>query len=90
MGAGFAAVWLQLVDDREQIEFRGRLTDKVSAEGSESLLRLWIQVLRGAGFRVGFEELGITQADGTLITGRSFTAPIAEVAAHGAPEIEGA
>ena len=85
--AGFQDIGLQLSDDRMDIEFGVGLTPLVKADDSESLLRLWIQVFRAAGFCVGFAELGITTVAGPFISGDALVAPIDVLARLGAPDV---
>ncbi len=87
--AGFADIELRLSADQQDLSFNVRVTDQVAAQDSDSLLRSWIIALRAAGFRVGFEEIGISDAEGSLVYGQALTGPIAEIAEHGAPPIEG-
>ena len=86
--AGFMDIVLRLDDDHQVLEFSLRLTGQVEDEDNETLLRLWITIFRSAGFRVGFEEIGIVGVDGPLISGCTLTGPIEEVAEHGAPVIQ--
>ena len=83
--AGFADIRLKLSEDRADIKFRVGLTVRVMPDDSESLIRLWVQIFRAAGFGIGFPELGITHVDGPLIWGAAWTAPIEQVARLGAP-----
>lgn len=85
--AGFADIEVQLSADRQDVSFNVRFTERVAAKDYEALLRLWITAFRAAGFRVGFEEIGIADADGTLVYGTTLTGPIAEVAECGAQQI---
>ncbi len=86
--AGFTDINLKLSDNKQDLSFEVRLTAQVNAEGNDALLRLWITAFRAAGFPVGFEEIGITDVDGNLISGHTLTGPIAEIAEHGAPRIQ--
>jgi hypothetical protein len=86
--AGFADIELRLSADRQDLSFQVRVTDQVAARDSDSLLRLWITALRAAGFNVGIGEVGITAAEGDLVYGQALTGPLAEIAEHGAPQID--
>lgn len=44
-------------------------------------------MVRAAGFRIGFEEIGIAAVDGPIISGGALTGPINEICEHGAPAI---
>ena len=86
--AGFEHIKFQLSAQRERLSFTVRLTAKVSAEDSDSLVRLWITTFRCAGFLIGFEEIGVSNMVGPLISGTTWTAPMEEVAEGRAPAIE--
>ena len=86
--AGFEDIELQLCGHGESLSFTVRLTGQVSADDSNSLVRLWITTFRCAGFRIGFEEIGITDVDGPLISGTTWTGPLEEVAEGRATAIE--
>jgi hypothetical protein len=86
--AGFDDIHLRLSGDGEDVSFKVRLTERVMAQDSDELLRLWIATFRQAGFRVGFEEIGFIDVDGTRISGHTLVGPIDEIAEHGAPQIE--
>jgi hypothetical protein len=86
--ARFAGIELDLYAGGEALDFKLRLTPQVAAEDGDSLVRLWIRLFRAAGFEVGFSELGISSVDGTLISGKTLTGPIDQVAERGAPAIE--
>ncbi len=85
--AGFDDIHLRLSGDGEDVSFKVRLTERVMAQDSDALLRLWITTFRQAGFPIGFEEIGIIDVDGTLISGQALVGPIDEIAEHGAPQI---
>ncbi len=86
--AGFLDVWLDLHEDGETLEFRVRLTAQVGVANSAELLRLWIQILRRSGFRVGFCEVGMTDIDGAIVHGHSLTDNIDVLYDNGPPNIE--
>jgi hypothetical protein len=85
---GFDDIDLQLSADRERLSFKMRLTERGVAEDNDALLRSWIMALRSAGFRVGFEEVGVADVEGDLISGNALTGPLAEICEQGAPHIE--
>ena len=87
-GAGFEDISLQLSDDHQDLEFRVRLTPNVNAEDSESLVRLWIKILRSSGFCVGFSEAGITDLAGAVAHGTTLTDNSERLYHNGAPAIE--
>jgi EAL domain-containing protein (putative c-di-GMP-specific phosphodiesterase class I) len=84
---GFDDIDLQLSADRERLSFKMRLTERGVAEDNDALLRSWIMALRSAGFRVGFEEVGVADVEGDLISGNALTGPLAEICEQGAPHI---
>ena len=86
--AGVVDIKLELRADREVLQFAVRLTPQAAAEDGDELLRLWVRVLRAAGFRVGFEEIGIGAVDGPIISGATLTGQINEIGEHAAPAIE--
>jgi hypothetical protein len=86
--AGFEDIEIDPSADRERLSFKMRLTERVVAQNNDSLLRSWITALRSAGFQVGFEEVGVADVEGNLISGDTLTGPIAEICEHGAPQIE--
>jgi hypothetical protein len=86
--AGFADIKLELGADREVLRFAVRLTPQVAAEDGDELLRLWVSVFRAAGFRIGFEEIGIDAVEGPIVSGGTLTGPINEICEQGAPAIE--
>jgi hypothetical protein len=51
-------------------------------------LRRWITTFRSTGFAVGFEEIGMTDVNGTVVSGHALTGPIHELAELGAPQIQ--
>lgn len=86
--AGFQEVSLKLHEARDNLDFRVRITPQVGAADSQALLRLWIQLLRQSGFRVGFCEVGITEVDGVVIRGCTMTDEGRRLFDHGPPAIE--
>jgi len=78
--AGFADIELGLSDEGENLSFRVQVTELVPASDSDALLRQWITAFRKAGFRIGFEEIGIADVKGSVITGHTLTAPPYEIA----------
>jgi hypothetical protein len=83
--AGLADIDPRLSAEGQDLSFKMRVTDRVGAHDSDSLVRLWIAAFRAAGFRVGFKEVGIIGADGSAVYGQALTGPIAEIAERGAP-----
>jgi len=76
---GFEDIELNLCNDWEDLSFTMRVSQRVAAQHSESLLKLWITSFRSAGFPIGYQEIGITDVQGDLVGGRSLTAPLEEL-----------
>jgi hypothetical protein len=85
--AGFEDIEIEPSADRERLSFRMRLTERVVAEDNDALLRSWITALRSAGFRVGFEEVGVADVEGNFISADALTAPLEEICEQGAPHV---
>ena len=86
--AGLKPVRLEIVDDRETIDFVLARTEAARRWGEGQTLRLLIRIFRASGFQIGFSELGIGDFNEQTLFGSTLCGPVDRICEKGGIQIE--